>query len=197
MKYLNIFQGIVACALLANTGAAFAQHPGHAPAGPGAGPYAGQQARDIKALSPAQTADLLEGKGMEQAKAAELNGYPGPMHVLDLAEPLALSATQIRESEALLASHKADARSLGARLVEAERNLDAAFAGKRIDTAQLELLTRQIGLLQAELRASHLRTHLQQARLLTAPQVALYAELRGYTGTPGTAAPAQHSNPSH
>jgi hypothetical protein len=180
--------------LLANTGAVFAQHPGHAPASPAASPYAGQQARDIKALSLAQTADLLAGKGMEQAKAAELNGYPGPMHVLELAGPLALSAAQIQDSEALLASHKADARILGARLVEAEHNLDSAFSDKRIDTAQLELLTRQIGLLQAELRASHLRTHLQQTRLLTAPQVALYAELRGYTGAPDTAAPARHSN---
>lgn len=197
MKHMNIFQGIVAFALLASIGAAFAQHTGHTPAGSAPSPYAGQQAREVKALSPTQTADLLEGKGMEQAKAAELNGYPGPMHVLELAERLALSATQLRDSEALLAAHKAEARALGARLVEAERRLDAAFAGKQIDTTQLELLTRQIGQLQAELRASHLRTHLQQTRLLTAPQVALYAELRGYTGTPGTAAPAQHSNPSH
>jgi Spy/CpxP family protein refolding chaperone len=197
MKHINLFQGILACTLLANTGAVFAQHPGHAAASPAASPYAGQQVREIKALSPAQAADLLEGKGMEQAKAAELNGYPGPMHVLELAGPLALNVAQVRDSEALLVAHKAEARSLGARLVETERKLDAAFAGKQIDTAQLEQLARQIGLLQAELRASHLRTHLQQTRLLTAPQVALYAELRGYTGATGTAAPDLHSNPSH
>jgi len=190
MKYLNLFQYIFACTLLANTGASLAQHPGHTPASP----YAGQQTREIKALSPTQTADLLAGKGMEQAKAAELNGYPGPMHVLELAGPLALSAAQTQDSEALLANHKAEARALGARLVEAERDLDAAFAGKQIDAAQVELLTRQIGQLQAELRASHLRTHLQQTRLLTTPQVALYAQLRGYTGAPTTAVPAQHSN---
>jgi len=190
MKPMNVFLHIVAGTLLTSTGAAFAQHPGHGPASP----YAGQQTREIKALSPTQTADLLAGKGMEQAKAAELNGYPGPMHVLELAGPLALSAAQIRDSEALLAVHKAEARALGARLVEAERKLDSAFSSKRIDAAQLELLTREIGLLQAELRASHLRTHLQQSRLLTAPQVALYAELRGYTGAPKTAVPAQHSN---
>ena len=190
MKPMNVFLHIVAGTLLTSTGAAFAQHPGHGPASP----YAGQQTREIKALSPTQTADLLAGKGMEQAKAAELNGYPGPMHVLELAGPLALSAAQIRDSEALLAVHKAEARALGARLVEAERKLDSAFSSKRIDAAQLELLTREIGLLQAELRASHLRTHLQQTRLLMTPQVALYAELRGYTGAPKTAVPAQHSN---
>ncbi len=108
MKHMNIFQGIVAFALLASIGAAFAQHTGHAPASSAPSPYAGQQAREIKALSPTQAADLLEGKGMEQAKAAELNGYPGPMHVLELAERLALSATQLRDSEALLAAHKAE-----------------------------------------------------------------------------------------
>jgi hypothetical protein len=190
MKHMNVFPGLIACTLLMGTGAAFAQHPGHGPASP----YAGQQTREIKALSPAQTADLLAGKGMEQAKAAELNGYPGPMHVLELAGPLALSAAQIRDSEALLAGHKAEARVLGARLVEAERKLDSAFADKRIDAVQLESLTREIGLLQAELRASHLRTHLQQTRLLTTPQVALYAELRGYSGAGQSASPAQHSH---
>lgn len=195
MEHLNVFQRIVVCTLLASSGAVFAQHPGHSPASPAASPYAGQQAREIKALSPQQAADLLAGKGMEQAKAAELNGYPGPMHVLELAGPLALSPDQIQDSEALLSGHKADARALGARLLEAERQLDAAFAGKRIDAAQLELLTRQIGLLQAELRASHLHTHLQQTRLLTARQVALYAELRGYTtGVPASTAPARHSS---
>src|SRR3982751_5387380 len=125
MKHLNVFQYIIASTLLANTGAAFAQHTGHSPASP----YAGQQTREIKALSSTQTADLLAGKGMEQAKAAELNSYTGPMHVLELAGPLTLSTAQIQDSEALLASHKAEARALGARLVDAERDLDAAFAG--------------------------------------------------------------------
>jgi hypothetical protein len=194
MKQLNISQKVFACVLLANAGAAFAQHGWHAGASPAPSPYAGQQVREIKALSAAQTADLLAGKGMEQAKAAELNGYPGPMHVLELAGPLALSAAQIQDSEALLARHRAEARALGARLVEAERELDTAFAGKQIDAAQLDLLTQRIGLLQAELRASHLRTHLRQAGLLTSTQVALYVELRGYTGEPKAAAPGQHSS---
>lgn len=156
-------------------------------------PYAGQQARDIKALSPSQTADLLAGKGMEQAKAAELNGYPGPMHVLELAGPLALSPTQTEASETLMARHKAEARDLGGKLVQAERELDAAFAGQRIDAAQVDALTQRIGLLQAQLRGAHLHTHLQQTGLLTAPQVARYAELRGYAAAPGTSTPAAGS----
>ena len=45
-------------------------------------PYAGQQARTIKALSDDDLAALRKGEGMGMAKAAELNGYPGPAHVL-------------------------------------------------------------------------------------------------------------------
>jgi hypothetical protein len=41
-------------------------------------PYAGLEARAIKALSEQQIADLEAGRGMGMALAAELNGYPGP-----------------------------------------------------------------------------------------------------------------------
>ena len=51
-------------------------------------PYAGQQARAIKALSDDDIAALRKGEGMGVAKAAELNGYPGPAHVLVLAADL-------------------------------------------------------------------------------------------------------------
>ena len=57
-------------------------------------PYAGSQARDIKALSPAQIAQLRAGEGMGLALAAELNGYPGPRHVLDLGAELGLTDAQ-------------------------------------------------------------------------------------------------------
>ena len=57
-------------------------------------PYAGMQARSIKALSDQQIADLGAGRGMGLALAAELNGYPGPSHVLELADKLDLSADQ-------------------------------------------------------------------------------------------------------
>src|SRR5262245_58316557 len=64
-------------------------------------PYAGQQNREIKALSPEEIRDLAEGRGMGLAKAAELNGYPGPSHVLELAAPLRLTAEQRAATQAL------------------------------------------------------------------------------------------------
>jgi hypothetical protein len=57
-------------------------------------PYAGLQARPIKALSEQQVADLRAGRGMGLALAAELNGYPGPLHVLELSKELDLGQSQ-------------------------------------------------------------------------------------------------------
>ena len=57
-------------------------------------PYAGDQARDIKALSQQEVKQYLSGAGMGFARAAELNRYPGPMHVLELSDQLALTPEQ-------------------------------------------------------------------------------------------------------
>src|SRR5260370_16500810 len=57
-------------------------------------PYAGMQTRPIKALSEQQMADLSAGRGMGLALAAEFNGYPGPVHLLELADKLDLSPDQ-------------------------------------------------------------------------------------------------------
>ncbi|NIN54376.1 MAG: hypothetical protein GTO38_03650, partial [Hydrogenophaga sp.] len=47
-------------------------------------PYAGLERREIKALAAEQVRAHLDGDGMALALAAELNAYPGPMHVLQL-----------------------------------------------------------------------------------------------------------------
>jgi hypothetical protein len=46
-------------------------------------------------------AALLKGEGMGMAKAAELNGYPGPTHVLTLAKELALTESQLQQVTAI------------------------------------------------------------------------------------------------
>jgi len=146
-------------------------------------PYAGEQLREIKSLSELEVHELRQGQGMGLAKAAELNGYPGPAHVLELAQPLALQPAQRQATQQLLDRHKAEARRLGAQLVEAERRLDQAFAQRQVDAAQVETLTAEIGRLQGRLRASHLSAHLEQTALLTEEQVRRYAQLRGYGNT--------------
>jgi hypothetical protein len=152
--------------------------------------YAGEQARTIKALAASDVTGLLAGQGMGLAKAAELNGNPGPMHTLELKAQLRLSAEQVAASQALMAAHKARARALGAELVAAEQQLDGLFAQKRgagdvLTAAAVEQATRAISELQALLRSEHLKTHLQQAALLSAEQIAQYSVLRGYSGVEG------------
>ena len=190
MNTKNALKLIAAFTLMTGATGLFAQH---LPASV-ANPYAGQQTRDIKALSTTQTQDLLAGKGMEQARAAELNAYPGPMHTLELAQQLELTEAQTTASEKLMLKHKAEARQLGSQLVEAERELDKAFATRQIDDAQLAAHTQRIGQLQAALRNSHLQTHLQQTRLLTPHQIKRYAQLRGYTNSADASSASTHQH---
>src|SRR5687768_3033731 len=102
---------------------------------PAASPYAGQEERDIKALSAQEVADYLTGKGMGFAKAAELNGHAGPKHVLELADELALSAEQRTRTQALFDSMQTKAIVLGRRLVDEERKLDRLFASATVTQA--------------------------------------------------------------
>src|SRR5215831_6066543 len=90
-------------------------------------PYAGLESREIKALSPQEISDYLAGKGMGFAKAAELNGYPGPAHVFELATQLHLTPEQKAKTEALFQKMQARAIGLGKELVEQERALDRLF----------------------------------------------------------------------
>jgi len=146
------------------------------------GPYAGEQQRDIKALDAGSVAALRQGQGMGFAKAAELNGYPGPMHALELAEPLQLSPQQLAATRRLMDEHKARAGELGRAVVEAEAALDELFADRQATPERVDETTQKIAALQGRLRAGHLNTHLAQTALMSSAQAQRYAELRGTTG---------------
>src|SRR5262245_13689864 len=143
-------------------------------------PYAGFEARSIKALSDQQIADLRGGRGL--ALAAELNGYPGPMHTLELADSLSLSAEQRARVQSLFAAMKAEAIPLGEKLIAQEAELDRAFVHQTITAAQLQAATEAIGSTQAALRQTHLEYHLVTRDILTPEQLRQYAALRGYAG---------------
>ena len=159
---------------------------------PGIGPYAGEQTRAIKSLSDEERSALLAGHGSGFAKAAELNGYPGPTHTLELAAELALDSTQRAATQALMAGHRRRAREMGAELVAAEAELDALFADRRARVASVASATRKVGFAQARLRAEHLKAHLLQTALLTPAQVERYAVLRGYRSSAATPPVAEH-----
>jgi Spy/CpxP family protein refolding chaperone len=147
---------------------------------PAASPYAGEEARDIKALSAEDVDAYLTGQGMGFAKAAELNGYAGPKHVLELASELDLTAEQRTRTQALFASMQTKAVALGRQLVDEERKLDRLFASTSITQNALQESVARIGALQADVRAAHLEAHLEQAKVLTPEQRAHYLHLRGY-----------------
>lgn len=146
-------------------------------------PYAGMETRRVKALSDGETADLEAGRGMGLALAAELNDYPGPLHVLELAGSLGLTDEQASLTRNLLDRMKAETMPIGKRIIEGETVLDGLFAGKSITPATLDDAVKRIAAAQGELRAAHLRYHLEMAELLSAEQTALYAKLRGYSGS--------------
>ena len=52
--------------------------------------YAGQEKRLIKSLSKYDIQQLRSGKGWGLAKAAELNGMPGPSHILQMKSKIGL-----------------------------------------------------------------------------------------------------------
>jgi len=160
--------------------AAASQAQNHAPA---ASPYAGFEQRTIKALSAQQIADLRAGRGMGLALAAELNGYPGPSHVLELARELELTDAQRTHIEALFAAMKAETIPIGERLIAEEAALDRQFAARAITPASLTTAVTAIGTTQASLRAAHLKYHLSIIDVLNPTQIRRYGELRGYTST--------------
>jgi hypothetical protein len=143
-------------------------------------PYAGMQTRPVKALSEQQVSDLNAGRGMGLALAAELNGYPGPSHVLELADKLELTSDQRTQVQGLFASMKAEAQPIGKKLVAQEIELDRLFASRAITPDTLKASTAAIAVTQGELRETHLKYHLSTAVLLTPAQMQRYAELRGY-----------------
>jgi hypothetical protein len=145
-------------------------------------PYAGMQARSIKALSEQQIADINAGRGMGLALAAELNGYPGPSHVLELADKLELSADQRAGVQRLFDAMKAEAMPLGTKLIAQEADLDKQFTDRSVTPESLKATTAAVAATQGMLRETHLKYHLTTGSILTPSQMTKYAELRGYGG---------------
>lgn len=163
----------VALVTLASATGALAQHQ----------PYAGQHDRELKALSAEEVEQYLSGAGMGYAKSAELNHFPGPSHALELADQLGLTPEQRDATKGLMEAHRAHARSIGARLLDAERGLEKLFRSGSVNEAQLAQAVRTAASLQGEYRLSHLDTHRRLRTLLTDQQVAQYHRLRGYASS--------------
>lgn len=151
-----------------------------APAAPTSSPYAGQEVREIKALSPDEIQGYRSGAGLGYAKPAELNSYPGPLHALEMTERLGLTDEQQRELTRIREEMLAQAIPLGERYLVVESAIEQGFRDGALDEAALASLLDESADIEAKLRLAHLAAHLETKALLTPHQVALYDEARGY-----------------
>jgi hypothetical protein len=161
-----------------------------ASAEPHAAPYAGRQHRAVASLSAEDIETLRAGGGWGLALPAELNGAPGPAHLLELRDGLGLSPGQVAAVEAMEAAMRTEAIAAGDRLIAAEQALDAAFRAGDLTPERLRGLVAASEDARAALRLAHLSRHLATAPLLTDAQIARYRALRGYGADP-RAEPAQ------
>lgn len=129
-------------------------------------------------LSPDQVEGLRAGKGMNLSLPAEKNGQPGPLHVLELAEPMGLAPEQRQQVEAIMADMRAAARRLGEAIIAEEAALDSLFQAPRADSAAVDAKVGEIARLNGELRLVHLRAHMATTALLRPDQVETYMRHR-------------------
>jgi Spy/CpxP family protein refolding chaperone len=142
--------------------------------------YQGQESRAIKSLSEADIAAYTKGEGMGLAKIAELNGFPGPKHILENESAMNLSAEQKAEVQKSFDKMKEKAVELGKQIVEGEKELNELFQQNKIDEMTLLEKTQTIAKLQGGLRGVHLQAHLEMKRILSPQQLENYNRLRGY-----------------
>lgn len=144
--------------------------------------YSGQEQRKIKSLSKDEIDGYLAGKGMGLAKPAELNHFPGPKHVLELANELKLSESQRKETQRIYEAMKGKAARYGQLLVQNEEEIEKLFAEGTVNQNILEYALSRSGQIKSKLRRIHLSAHIEQKAALSGQQVKLYDNLRGYTG---------------
>ena len=155
--------------------------------------YVGEEHRAIKSLSADDIRELSEGDGWGLAKAAELNGVPGPAHILEMASEINLTPEQQAKIQTIYQQMKSEAISLGNQLIQLEATLNSHFADSSINQAILEQSLQDIERVRAQLRLAHLSAHLETPNILTPEQISLYNELRGYSKDPCANVPEGHN----
>ena len=155
--------------------------------------YVGQEHRNIKSLSPDDIKELKRGGGWGLAKAAELNGVPGPAHILEMAEKINLTDEQKRKIQKIYNDMKVEAVALGEQLIRLELELNSGFSNRTINKILLDKSVREIEKVRAKLRLVHLSTHLKTPNILSNEQIILYNELRGYSKDPCQNIPEGHN----
>jgi Spy/CpxP family protein refolding chaperone len=147
-------------------------------------PYSDEEMlRVIKSLSLKDIAALQNGTGDAfggLAILAELNGYPGPRHILDLSSQLNLTTAQEVKIDESYHTMNNEAKAIGAQIIAVEKEMNEAFSNKTITEEELRMLLEISADLYGQLRYIHLAAHLETVNVLTPEQIHLYNKLRGY-----------------
>jgi len=155
------------------------------------------QGRAIKSLSDSDIKELRRGGGWGLALSAELNGMPGPAHLLELRDQIPLTQDQVAKTEALFDDMRKSAIQIGERLITAETALETAFAKGAVDEAVLRRLLAEAESARTQLRFVHLSQHLKTVQYLRPEQIKRYNFLRGYADDPCKNIPAGHNPEMH
>ena len=157
-----------------------------------AAPYAGFQDREIKSLSDQDIQELRRGGGWGLALPAELNGRPGPAHLLELKDELELTAEQVEAISVIYEDMRTSAITAAERFISAEAALNDAFAGPELTDEALRDLLAEAAQARSDLRFIHLSRHLSTPDLLNQTQIRKYQTLRGYADDPCATVPEGH-----
>ena len=167
---LGVFAAVGLAGLTAGTTVTRAQH---------AHGGAGAQGHQVAQTCASEFEKVVgEGRGFGLAFVADQNGYPGPMHVLELRDRLRLTVDQEAKARDLMRAMFAESRPKSARLLEAEARLRRLFAERVADDAVVRATVAEVERARSEVRLVHLLAHLKTRDLLTEDQRRLYHETR-------------------
>lgn len=173
MKSRATIAALIVMIVITGSGAADAQH-GAAHGTAGAVPHH----LLVQTYEKAFEQNVAEGRGFGMAFAADQNGYPGPLHVLELKDRLKLTADQEARMQTMLTAMFAESKPKSARLLESEARLRQLFAGGRADEATVRTAVADVEKARTEVRLVHLLSHLKTREVLTDEQRRLYHEAR-------------------
>jgi len=122
--------------------------------------------------------NIGEGRGFGMAFVADQQGYPGPLHVLELKDRLKLTPEQETKAQVLLTAMFAGSRPKSAQLLDAERRLRKLFADGKADEAGVKTAIAEVERARSEVRMTHMLFHLKTRDLLSDEQRRLYHETR-------------------
>ena len=174
--------GVVVSLIITGPAAAQSGHshppPGHVPP-PGAATSDSQTPHQRMAAYQREIDQVLaDGRGAGLAFAADQNGYPGPLHVLELTRELQITVEQEARMRGLFETMRSEARVRAARLAAAETRLARLFADRAADESAVRVAVEDAEAARRDVRLVHLLAHLQTHDVLTEAQRQKYHELR-------------------